>query len=187
MATFRMTAFWNIEHLCDSFVMVVWKYLSPLTLWVRITIIQGVLDTTLCDKVCQWLATGRGFTPVSSTNKTYSHDITETTVNHVDNIARETFSFNSILRDNQRSSNADIIVLMWPSDEFVSPLNSICQEYWYAYSSPPLILGDTISRELKLLQHINLTRVKRTFKYLVLAPLKAVLGKKWGIFIEDIP
>jgi len=29
--------------------------------------------------------------------------------------------------------------------------------------------------------------VKRTFKYLVLAPLKAVLGTKWGIFIEDIP
>jgi hypothetical protein len=33
---------------------------------------RGVLDTTLCDKVCQWLATGRWFspcTPVSSTNK----------------------------------------------------------------------------------------------------------------------
>jgi hypothetical protein len=32
----------------------------------------GVLDTTLCDKVCQWLATGRWFssgTPISSTNK----------------------------------------------------------------------------------------------------------------------
>jgi len=34
----------------------------------------------LCDKVCQWLATGRWFspgTPVSSTNKTDRHDITE--------------------------------------------------------------------------------------------------------------
>jgi hypothetical protein len=33
----------------------------------------GVLDTTLCDKVCQWLVAGRWFspgTPVSSTNKT---------------------------------------------------------------------------------------------------------------------
>jgi hypothetical protein len=32
---------------------------------------RGVLDTTLCDKVYQWLATGRGFssgTSVSSTN-----------------------------------------------------------------------------------------------------------------------
>jgi hypothetical protein len=41
---------------------------------------RGVLDTTLCDKVCQWLAAGRWFsprTPVSSTNKTDRHDITE--------------------------------------------------------------------------------------------------------------
>jgi hypothetical protein len=36
--------------------------------------------TTLCDKVCQWLATGRWFSPgpsVSSINKTERHDITE--------------------------------------------------------------------------------------------------------------
>jgi hypothetical protein len=35
---------------------------------------------TLCDKVCQWLATGLWFspgTPVSSTNKTDHHDINE--------------------------------------------------------------------------------------------------------------
>jgi hypothetical protein len=41
---------------------------------------NGVLYTTLCDKVCQWLATGRWFspgTPVSPTNKTDCHDITE--------------------------------------------------------------------------------------------------------------
>ena len=36
--------------------------------------------TTLCDKACQWLATGQWFStgpPVSSTNKTVHHDITE--------------------------------------------------------------------------------------------------------------
>ena len=41
---------------------------------------QGVLDTTLCDKVWQCLAAGRYFspgTPVSSTNKTDRHDIAE--------------------------------------------------------------------------------------------------------------
>ena len=32
--------------------------LSPLTLRVRIPHRRGVLDTTLCDKVCQWLAAG---------------------------------------------------------------------------------------------------------------------------------
>ena len=41
---------------------------------------RGVLDTPLCDKVCQWLATGQWFssgTPISSTNKTCHHDIAE--------------------------------------------------------------------------------------------------------------
>jgi hypothetical protein len=39
----------------------------------------GVLDTTLCDWVCQWFATGLLFspgTPVSSTNKTDRHIFT---------------------------------------------------------------------------------------------------------------
>ena len=54
--------------------------LSPLALWFRIPLRRGVLDTTLCDKVCQWLAAGCSFslgTPISSTNKTDHHDITE--------------------------------------------------------------------------------------------------------------
>jgi len=40
----------------------------------------GVLNTTLCDKVCQWLAVGSFFskgTLDSSTNKTDRHDITK--------------------------------------------------------------------------------------------------------------
>jgi hypothetical protein len=48
-------------------------------LWVRISIRERC--TTSCDKVCQWLATGRWFSPgrsVSSTNKTDLHDVTET-------------------------------------------------------------------------------------------------------------
>ena len=39
---------------------------------------RGVLDTTLCDKVCMWFTGGRWFSPgppVSSTNKTDRHDI----------------------------------------------------------------------------------------------------------------
>ena len=41
---------------------------------------RGVLDIILCDKVCQRLATGHWFspgTPIFSTNKNDSHDITE--------------------------------------------------------------------------------------------------------------
>ena len=39
---------------------------------------RGILDTTLCYKVCQWLTTGQWFSPLSSTNKTHDcHYITE--------------------------------------------------------------------------------------------------------------
>jgi hypothetical protein len=54
--------------------------ISPPTLWVWILLRLSVLDTTLCDKVSQWLATGRWFSPgalVSSTNKADSQKITE--------------------------------------------------------------------------------------------------------------
>ena len=62
---------WIYNNLCN-------QYLSPLMLWVRILI--RTRCTTLCDKVCQWLATGRWFSlgpPVSSINKTDRHDKTK--------------------------------------------------------------------------------------------------------------
>ena len=40
---------WIYNYLCN-------QCLSPLTLWVWIPLRQVVLKTTLCDKVCQWLA-----------------------------------------------------------------------------------------------------------------------------------
>ena len=54
--------------------------LSPLMLWIWIPLRWSVLDTTLHDKVCQWLAAGLWFSPgtlISSTNKTDCHDISE--------------------------------------------------------------------------------------------------------------
>ena len=57
---------WIYSYLCN-------QYLSPLMLWVRILLRRGVLDTTLCDKGCQWLATGQWVstgTLVSSIYKT---------------------------------------------------------------------------------------------------------------------
>jgi len=56
------TGSWIYNYLCN-------QCLSPLKLWVRTPFSQCVLDTTLCDSVCQWLAAGRWFspgTPVSS-------------------------------------------------------------------------------------------------------------------------
>jgi hypothetical protein len=43
----------------------------------KYVVFDRVLDTTLCDKVCQLLVAGWWFSPVSSTNKTEWHDITE--------------------------------------------------------------------------------------------------------------
>jgi hypothetical protein len=63
---------WIYNYLCK-------QCLSPLT-WNRSPVKRGVLDTTLFDKVCQWLTTCRWFslgTPVSYTNKTNLHDIIE--------------------------------------------------------------------------------------------------------------
>jgi hypothetical protein len=63
---------WIYNYLC----------LSPLRLWVQTPFMArcSLYNITLCDKVCQWLATVRWFSPgtaVSSTNKTDLHDITE--------------------------------------------------------------------------------------------------------------
>ena len=69
---------WIYNCLCN-------QCLSHLTLWVRIPLMWGVLYTTLCDNVCQLLATGRSFspgTPVPSTNKTDRNDIAEIPHNH---------------------------------------------------------------------------------------------------------
>ena len=71
---------------CDR--MIVWftttsaisAYHQVRTLWVRIPPRRDVHYTTLSDKVCQLLSAGRWFspgTPVSSTNTTDLHDITE--------------------------------------------------------------------------------------------------------------
>ena len=61
---------WISNYLCN-------QYISPLTVWVRISLSRNLLDTNLWDKVCQCLAAGRWFSPVSSTNKTNRHDMTE--------------------------------------------------------------------------------------------------------------
>jgi len=46
---------------------------------------RGVLDTTLCDKVCQRLGTCQWSSPVSSTNKTDRHNIAEILLKEVFN------------------------------------------------------------------------------------------------------
>ena len=70
-----------LSETCNSIVFLCYQCLSPLRLWVRIQLRQGVLDITSCDKVCQWLTKCRWYispyTPVSSTNKAARHYMTE--------------------------------------------------------------------------------------------------------------
>ena len=64
---------WIYNYICD-------QCLSPQMLRVPIPLRQGVLNTTLCDTVCQWLEAGLWYspsTPVSSTDKTVYHNINE--------------------------------------------------------------------------------------------------------------
>jgi hypothetical protein len=75
---------WIYNYLCNH-------CLSPLMLWARISI--KARCTTLCDKVCQWLAKGHWFSPgppVSSINKTDRHDITEILLKVVLNTIKQT-------------------------------------------------------------------------------------------------
>ena len=84
---FIVPSFWIYNYLCNQF-------LSPLMLWVRISI--RARCTTLCDKVCQWLATGRWFFPgpsVSFTNKTDCHDITEILLKVALNTIKQTLQY----------------------------------------------------------------------------------------------
>jgi hypothetical protein len=66
------------DHMVTGFTTYAIKYLSPLMLWDWIS--NRARCTTLCDKVCHWLAAGWWFSPgapFSSTNKIDRHDITE--------------------------------------------------------------------------------------------------------------
>jgi hypothetical protein len=73
---------WIFNYLCSQ---------SPLYVWVWIAI--RTKCTTLCDKVYQWLATGRWFSSdptVSSANNTARHDITEILLKVALNTSKQT-------------------------------------------------------------------------------------------------
>jgi hypothetical protein len=60
---------WIYNYLCN-------QWLSPLELWVWTAFIARCTRYNICDKVCQWLATGQWFSPgtlFSSTNKIDRH------------------------------------------------------------------------------------------------------------------
>jgi hypothetical protein len=64
---------WNFHYLSN-------QCLSPLMLWVRISI--RARCTTLCDKVCQWLSIGQWFPPPINWPPWYNWNIVENGVKH---------------------------------------------------------------------------------------------------------
>jgi len=97
-------------------------YHSPVVMWIWILLRRGVLDTTLCDQVCQWLATGQWFspgTPVSSTNKTDHHDITE-------KVALNTIT-------PWKRPNSSVKLLVWLSNMVLSELLQVSNSFMEKY------------------------------------------------------
>ena len=86
---------WIYSYICN-------QCLSTLKLWVRIPLRLGVLDTTLGDKVCQWLATGRWLSPVSFTDR---HDVTEIILKVALNAINQTKSKPSIYHTRGKHAN----------------------------------------------------------------------------------
>ena len=130
----------------------------PITikLWFRILLRWGVLDTTLCDKVCQWLVTGRWFspdTPVSSTNQTDSHDIAEillkvvvTTINQATLLIPPSYNvtIETISDDIDYSKNMHNVSYQWNHNI------SMCKEIYLQFSKCEYFYcfrGETSSRK----------------------------------------
>jgi hypothetical protein len=77
---------------------------------------RGPRYTTLCDKVCQWLATGRWFSPgppISFTNKTDRHDITKILLKVALNTIKQTNKQN--IRCEAFAWFAYIVLRPWPN------------------------------------------------------------------------
>jgi hypothetical protein len=119
---------WIYNYLC-------YQCLSPLMLWVRISI--RARCTTLCDTVCQWLATGLWFSlgPLgSSTNKTNCHDTAEILLKVVLNTIKQT---TNKTRWYNKEINwfiiflelSDISVYSWRIQEMDTQLNCISCNY----------------------------------------------------------
>ena len=105
----RMEVGFTASYLCN-------QCLSSLMLWVRISI--RAWSTTLCGKVCQWLAIGQWISPgppVSSTNKTDRHDITEILLKVALNTIKQRNYFNSNKRSSHQCGQQSIKVFLFVS------------------------------------------------------------------------
>jgi hypothetical protein len=121
---------WIYHCLCN-------QCLSPLKLWVWTHSWRVVLDTTLCDKVCQWPVTGRWFFPgslVSSTNKTDCHNIAEILLK---------VALNTIDQSNQPYQTAASLFVIYHCR--ISPLPQPCEPKILKYMNYCLFVNNGAS------------------------------------------
>ena len=139
---------WICNYLCK-------QCLSPLTLWVRIPFRRGVLDTALCDKVCQlvaayrWLSPG---TPVSSTNKADSNDIAEILLKVALNIMTVTLTLESYLPDHMSSPS---VFSLGSISSILSFLVVVCQPLFVLFRLI-IVLSVIFIKQIILLKFNNL-------------------------------
>jgi hypothetical protein len=100
---------------------------------------RGVLDTTLCDKVSQWLTASRWFspgTPVFSTNKTDRHDINEillkVALNTIALIPLSRF-FSPLYSLNEMKIYASVVILNF-KNVCLSVLFRVCGSFFVCFS-----------------------------------------------------
>ena len=117
-------------------------------LWVRISI--RARYTTLCDKVCQRLATGRRFSlspPVSSTNSTDRHDIAEILLKVVFNTIKQTSIICHVLlyiklycssMSKNRTTKYMLVIIINRNDKLVSSTEKawLCTVYSIDWALP---------------------------------------------------
>ena len=112
---------------------------------------RGVLDTTLCDKVCQRLATGRWFSPgipVSPTNKTDRHDLIDIMQNKTYYIVRTVPESNRTIIERLRNRYTQHLTTHLPGLVHINSINKggVKPVAWVLTS--PLLWNDAITQVL---------------------------------------
>ena len=141
-------------------------YICYTRLWVWIPL--GVRSTTLCDKVCQLLITGLWFSPVSSTNKTDCHDITEILLK---------VALNTIKLNQNQTKSVKLEFLMW------------FREGGGYITDPPLFLNIDNEEQLysTIYEHIDLLIVKKSDNIVLENSWKGGKGNVRLIVVTNFP
>ena len=131
---------WIYKYLCN-------QCLSLLTLWVETPLRRGLLDTTLCDKVCQLLETGWWLslhTLVSSANETDHHYITEILLKVAFNIINQNIDWWKSNKDIKKKKKKK-------SSLFYPKMLKTCICYYWSILTVHCFLSFTVKKDVFLI------------------------------------